>query len=205
MTNQPPAPEGQGSTPPTDAGSTPPTDAGSTPPTDAGSKTDQILDLLLDALIERQQARRAQRDAAKAPVVPPPRPKPPPSKVQRAVPPTAAAQEPPPLLQKYAPPREPKPGEEGWEPPPRQPSIDMGKMLGRLLILVGVLILLVNIPVTRHGVSLARILPDSASLIIRDGLVLKGSGPEIYILELSLIHISEPTRPPSTSRMPSSA
>ena len=59
----------------------------------------------------------------------------------------------------------------------------MGKMLGRLAILVGVLVLLVNIPVTRYGVSLARIMPDSASLVIRDGLVLKGSGPEIFRLE----------------------
>jgi uncharacterized protein YjhX (UPF0386 family) len=46
-----------------------------------------------------------------------------------------------------------------------------------------VLVVVVNIPVTRYGISLARIMPDSASLIIRDGLVLKGSGPEIYILQ----------------------
>jgi len=46
-----------------------------------------------------------------------------------------------------------------------------------------VLTVVINIPVTRHGVSLARIMPESSSLIIRDGLVLKGSGPEIYILE----------------------
>ena len=81
------------------------------------------------------------------------------------------------------PPPEPKPGDEGWEPPPRQPSINMGKMIGRLAILVVVLLVLVNIPVTRYGVSLARILPETTSLIIRDGLVLKGSGPEIYVLE----------------------
>jgi hypothetical protein len=56
-------------------------------------------------------------------------------------------------------------------------------MLGRLAILVAVLLVLVNIPVTRYGVSLARIMPETASLIIRDGLVLKGTGPEIYILE----------------------
>jgi hypothetical protein len=59
----------------------------------------------------------------------------------------------------------------------------MGKTIGRLLILVVALIILVNIPVTRYGVSLARILPETTSLIIRDGLVLKGSGPEIYVLE----------------------
>jgi hypothetical protein len=59
----------------------------------------------------------------------------------------------------------------------------MGKMLLRLAVLVIALIVLVNIPVTRYGVSLARILPETSSLIIRDGLVLKGSGPDIYVLE----------------------
>jgi hypothetical protein len=59
----------------------------------------------------------------------------------------------------------------------------MAKTLGRLLILVVVLLVLVNVPVNRWGVSLARILPDSTALVIRDGLVLKGSGPEIYVLE----------------------
>jgi hypothetical protein len=59
----------------------------------------------------------------------------------------------------------------------------MGKMLGRLAILVAALVVLVNIPVNSYGVSLARIMPEATSLIIRDGLVLKGSGPEIYMLE----------------------
>jgi hypothetical protein len=59
----------------------------------------------------------------------------------------------------------------------------MGKMIGRLAILIIVLIVAVNIPVTRYGVSLARIMPETTSLIIRDGLILKGSGPQIYMLE----------------------
>jgi hypothetical protein len=143
------------------------------------STTDQILDLLLDALVERQRARRGQAPPRPpAAGIPPARPEPPPAEQQR--PPTrpAPAKAPPPK-----PKRAPQPGEEGWEPPPRQPSIDMGRMLVRLAILVVILIILVNIPVTRYGSSLARILPDSASLIIRDGLVLKGGGPEIYVLE----------------------
>jgi hypothetical protein len=163
------------------------------------SATDQILDLLLDALIERQKARRGQGPSAPAesprsptelepvpaplggkkeptaPAVPPSRPEPRPAEQQRRAP---ARPTPLPL-----PRREPQPGDEGWEPPPRQPSIQMGKMIGRLAILVIVLLVLVNIPVTRYGASLARILPETTSLIIRDGLVLKGSGPEIYILE----------------------
>lgn len=169
-----------------------------------GSTTDQILDLLLDALIERQKARRVDASTPQATRVPPPQPEPPPAeerqKARRAdastpqatpVPPPRP--EPPPAEERRAaPPRlapktkpkpEPQPGKEGREPPPPLPSIQMGKVLGRLAILVVGLIILVNIPLTRYGVSLARILPDSSSLIIRNGLVLKGSGPEIYVLE----------------------
>ncbi|MGD9374265.1 MAG: hypothetical protein PVJ23_00660, partial [Anaerolineae bacterium] len=147
------------------------------------STTDQILDLLLDALIERQKARRAQAQPpstrAPEPAPPPPRPEPPPSEQKRApTRPAPTRPAPAPSLR-----REPQPGDPEWQPPPRQPSIQMGKMTGRLALLIVALIILVNVPVTRYGVSLARILPDSASLIIRDGLVLKGSGPEIYVLE----------------------
>ena len=156
------------------------------------STTDQILDLLLDALVERQKARRATAVAPtpppppgpkarkeEPPVAPPPRPEPPPSEQQRTpARPAPSRPTPPPSLR-----REPQPGDEGWEPPARQPSIQMGKMIGRLAILVIVLIVAVNIPVTRYGVSLARILPETTSLIIRDGLILKGSSPEIYMLE----------------------
>jgi len=63
------------------------------------------------------------------------------------------------------------------------PSVGLDRTLGRFLLLVVALIVALNVPVNRHGVSLARMMPDSAALIIRDGLVLKGSGPEIYILQ----------------------
>jgi hypothetical protein len=151
---------------------------------DDRSTTDQILDLLLDALAERQKARRAEgapSPVKKRPAVPPPRPEPPPAEQKRP-----EAKPPQPAPQRLTPPRprrELKPGDEGWAPPPRQPSIEMGKMIGRLAILVVALLIVVNIPVTRYGVSLARILPETTSLIIRDGLILKGSGPEIYKLE----------------------
>jgi hypothetical protein len=153
------------------------------------STTDQILDLLLDALAERQRARRPEGSPSppqeKEPV-PPPRPEPP----SRPRPVVAEQQRPlekgaprPTPTRPAVPRRELKPGDEGWEPPSRQSSINMGKMIGRLAILVAALIILVNIPVNSYGVSLARIMPEASSLIIRDGLVLKGSGPEIYMLE----------------------
>jgi hypothetical protein len=155
---------------------------------DDRSTTDRILDLLLDALAERQRARgtRPPVPPAVQPVapsaaqpVPPPRPEPPLSEQQRpGSRPTPARPIPP-----SARPSELQPGDEGWQPPPRLPGIQMGRMIGRLSLLVALLVILVNIPVTQYGVSLARIMPDSASLIIRDGLILKGSGPEIYRLE----------------------
>jgi hypothetical protein len=61
--------------------------------------------------------------------------------------------------------------------------MNLDRALGRFLLLVAALIVLVNVPINRYGVSLARMIPESASLIIRDGLVLKGSGPDIYILQ----------------------
>jgi len=189
---------------------------------DERSTTDQILDLLLDALAERQKARLAGRLGSGAagtsateleePERGPGSKRPtaterPEAAAQRSTSPTAAEPaakaemtQPTPSAERRIPsapkpspstPRtrplahrpEPRPGDEGWEPPPRQPSIQMGRMMGRLALLTAVLIVLVNIPVTRYGVSLARILPETSSLIIRDGLVLKGSGPEIYMLE----------------------
>jgi hypothetical protein len=159
--------------------------------------TDQILDLLLDALSERQRARRAEvlplpqpppatervsTPAAQHPPaaeeLPPTRPEPPASEKRPTTLAEAARREPAPVPQPA-----PEPGQKGWKPPERLPSIQMGRLLGRLAIAVAVLVVLVNIPIRSHGVSLARILPDTASLIIRDGLVLKGSGPEFYMLE----------------------
>lgn len=131
------------------------------------SSTDQILDLLLDALAERQQARRSKEIASPS----------------RPIPPREREEMPPTRPSVSRPRREPRPGDEDWQPPPRLSAINLDRTLGRLFILVATLVVLINIPITRHRVSLARIMPDSSSLIIRDGLVLKGSGPEIYVLE----------------------
>jgi hypothetical protein len=61
--------------------------------------------------------------------------------------------------------------------------VGLGQNLVKLLLVVAAIVVLVNVPVNRYGTSLARIMPDTASLVIRDGLVLKGSGPEVYVLE----------------------
>jgi hypothetical protein len=145
-------------------------------PANGQSAANEMLDLLLDALVERQEARKAEGREKVVPTTQPAAPVPAP----RPDPPAAEERRPAP---KPARPPAPKVEEPQPQPPPRQPSIQMGKMIGRLALLVVALLVLVNIPVTRYGVSLARILPETSSLIIRDGLVLKGSSSEIYILE----------------------
>lgn len=163
------------------------------PPSSKASTTEQILDLLLDALVERQAVRG--EEAGPAPGTPssaPPTPSPslepvaqePTTQKARAKdrPPTPKPAKQPPTPEKQ-PPQEPRPGEKGWTPPALLPSINLGRTLARLLLVLLILIVLANIPVTRYGTSLARIMPDTTALIIRDGLVVKGSGPEIYVLE----------------------
>jgi hypothetical protein len=136
--------------------------------------SDSVLDLLLDALMERQAA----REARAAPAEPKARK----SELRPATSKAALPRTPPKKPDRQVS-LEPGPGEEGWKPPSKVAPIHLERMLVRFLVLVAVLVVAVNVPINRYGVSLARILPDSAALVIRDGLVLKGSGPQIYILQ----------------------
>lgn len=61
--------------------------------------------------------------------------------------------------------------------------IQMERTLGRLIFLLILLVAVINIPFNRSGNNLARAMPDSSALVIRDGLLLKGSSPEVYVLE----------------------
>lgn len=145
------------------------------------TKMDQVLDLLLDALSERQATRlrdqgpRIQRQGGPA--------APPTATAKSAASRTTGAMRPQQFVRAKRKQRAPQPGEPGWVLPEKRQSIQLDKTLWRFIILVAALAVLVNIPVTTYGVSLARIMPDSASLIIRDGLLLKGEGDEIYMLE----------------------
>ena len=136
------------------------------------SATEQILDLLLEALLERQAICQTQEKPGPSPG-PPPSPAPQPTAEPSA----------PELIAAARPTGEPEPGEEGWTPPPSLPSINLGRTLGRLLLALVALLVVINVPINRYGTSLARIMPDTASLVIRDGLVLKGSGTDIYVLQ----------------------
>ena len=129
------------------------------------SSTEQILDLLLDALLERQVARQAQEEPDLDQMIPP----------SPAPQPTAEPSAPEPIAE--------KPAEESRTSPPPLPSINLGRTLGRLLLVLVALVVLINVPLNRYGTSLARIMPDTAALVIRDGLMLKGSGSDIYVLE----------------------
>jgi hypothetical protein len=58
------------------------------------------------------------------------------------------------------------------------------RLMKQLIVGLLVAIVLVNIPLNRHGTSLATALPDTASLVIRDGLVVKEEDDEeIYVYQ----------------------
>lgn len=166
------------------------------------STTDQILDLLLDALQERQSSRQqADEHMTEAPTMPqsssigsetelPAEPSPADDEtLEDEYPedePSAQVEEP----ESAAAVEGEGEAEAEWEPslfkepaPPEPlPSIQLDRMLRRLAVAVGVLIILINIPFNGSGLSLARAMPDAQSLVIRDGLVFKGSGERIYVL-----------------------
>lgn len=68
-------------------------------------------------------------------------------------------------------------------PPPAGPP-HAARLMARLALLILVLAVLINIPFNRHGTTLATALPDSASLMIRNGLLVKEAGKsEIYVYQ----------------------
>lgn len=122
------------------------------------SRVDFLIDLLVEEVAERLQAR-----AAAAPPPPAARPAP-----QPAAPP-------PP---KSAPPAEVEPP----AAPPMRPHA--ARLMARLSVLLLALVILVNIPINRHGLTLATAMPDRQALVIRDGLVVKEEGDErIYVYQ----------------------
>ena len=134
------------------------------------SATDQILDLLLEALQVRQ---REQNLELIMPVS------------ETAVPPT----QPDPIPDEPEMPEEVDSEIEAAEPETavhhyeKLPTVHLEKLLGRLLVGLLLVIIIVNIPYNRYGTNLARAMPDTAALVIRDGVLLKGSGDKVYVLE----------------------
>ena len=83
----------------------------------------------------------------------------------------------------------PEPEAESEEPelelPPAAPGPPhAARLMGRLALGLLLLIVLVNVPFNRYGTTLATAMPDSRSLVIRDGLVVKEEDDaEIYVYQ----------------------
>ena len=135
------------------------------------SKMDQLLDLLLDSLQERQEARKAGQSVSLSASQPVSGQR----SASQSVSPSAVSSQP---IEPSVPVPSPK-----SPVPVLQPSIQLGQMMGKLAAVLLLLTLLINIPINQYGTALARAMPDKASLIIRDGLLLKGSGEDVYMLQ----------------------
>lgn len=121
------------------------------------SRLDLLIDLLVEEVAERLQA-----------------------KLAPASPPTPPAPEPPPPRPAPEPEAEPEPA---IPPPPAGPS-HATRLMGRLALGLLALVVLINIPINRHGTTLATAMPDRRALVIRDGLVVKEEDdPEIYVYQ----------------------
>ena len=148
------------------------------------SRVDQLIDLLVEEIEERMRGKPQPVRPGDLPVVPHPGPPAtPPPEPKQPVPAGAgvAAEADLPLS---APAHE---VEREAEPeralPPAGPS-HAARLMGRLALGVLVVIVLVNIPFNRYGRTLATAMPDSASLVIRSGLVVtEESSEEIYVYQ----------------------
>ena len=136
--------------------------------------TDQILDLLLDALQARQREQTQIPLAETA--VPPMQPTPLPSVQEMEEMEEAVVEE----MENETETVELETAVYHYE---KLPTVHLEKLLRRLLLGLFLLLIVVNIPYNRYGTNLARAMPDTAALIIRDGVLLKGSSDEVYVLE----------------------
>jgi len=144
------------------------------------SRLDLLLDLLADEVAERLQL-RSERQRAE----PEPRP--------QDVPPIVAASPAPEASLALA--SEPAPAP-ALEPTPEfvpdlavAPASHAAALMARLALGVFVIVVLINIPLNTQGTALARSIPSSASLIIRNGLVVKETtSPDIWVYRDGAFH-----------------
>ena len=141
------------------------------------SRVEQILELLVEEIEERIWVRKHRRPPVVSPVEPPE-----PEEEHAAPPPEAVRRPPEPELE--AQPPEPEPEEEVELPPMAPGPTHAARLMGRLALGLLVAIVVVNVPLNRHGTTLATAMPDSAALVVRDGLVLKEEDDaEIYVYQ----------------------
>lgn len=142
------------------------------------SRVSQIIELLVDEVEERMRARggAAPGEAEGPPLVAEP-PSAPPAGPIEAVEPRVELKD---------------MTEERLQEPEAEPELGRtvaslapshaARLMARLALGVLVAVVLINVPLNRHGTTLATAMPDSASLVVRDGLVVKEKGDEeIYV------------------------
>jgi hypothetical protein len=146
---------------------------------------------LLDILAEEVAERLQETQAPPAPVADvPPSPEP----IVEVSPPSEPVLEQPSGLEQPPLPSvlPPSPREDSVEaifgeeesPPPLPSDNRTARFIGRLAVGLLLLVVLINIPFFRHGKTLATAMPDSRSLIIRDGLVVtEEDDSEIYVYQ----------------------
>jgi len=145
-----------------------------------------MLDLLVEE-IERRMRARTPAPAAEPPavevVIPPVEPPAQPVGPAKSLAETQGGAEYRPPEPKRRPP-EPKPEPERELVLSSPSPSHAARMMGRLGLGVLVAIVLINIPFNRHGTTLATAMPDRATLVIRDGLVVKEEDDEeIYVYQ----------------------
>jgi hypothetical protein len=72
---------------------------------------------------------------------------------------------------------------DGQQLPSSQPSPAMGRSLAQILIVLVVLLVLVNIPLNSFRAGLVQLVPHNSAMVIQDGLLLQGSGTEMYVVQ----------------------
>ena len=156
------------------------------------SRLDALLDFLTDEVAKRLETRAELERATPAPA---PRPAPPPP----IVPPVEAAPAPGPAPA----------AELATEPTPSLPPelassepflgavpdvaastpSHAAALMARLAIGVLLILVLINIPINAQGTALARSVPNSASLVIANGLLVKEeSSPDVYVYRDGAFH-----------------
>ena len=151
------------------------------------SRVEQILDLLVQEIEERMWRRKY------SPSLEGPSPEEPSLEGPPAEPSERAEEFAAPRSEVELPPEpeeevEVRPVEE-LEPELELPPMATGpshaaRLMGRLALGLLVAIVLINIPLNRHGTTLATAMPDSAALVVRDGLVVKEEDDEeIYVYQ----------------------
>jgi hypothetical protein len=155
---------------------------------DRDARLDQLLDLLAEEVAERLRGKfwlySEPSTQGQLPAEMAGRPK------EEETPPEPPESEPRPEPEFDAPEVvEPEPEELEAETSPEAPSpppvaSHTARLLGRLALGLLALVIVINIPINRHGTTLATAMPDSRALVIRDGLVVKEEDdPEIYVYQ----------------------